>query len=32
MGSPYAVFTLGYPRAVPEGRPRGKPAIIWNGA
>ena len=27
---PFAVFTLGYPRALPQGRPRAKPAIIWS--
>ena len=29
---PYAVFTLGYTRTVPDGRPRAKPSIIWGGA
>jgi nitroreductase len=28
---PYAVFTLGYPRTTPDGKPRGRPEIIWSG-
>ncbi len=29
---PFAVFTLGHPRATPHGRPRAKPTILWSGA